>query len=163
MRASARIVDIDHVPRPRPRLIAWIADPKAVSTLAAGSWLVIAQAGFWAFGSPPTSVANELGAVITTTWAVLFILGGVLAVVGALPGWWYLERAGILILSTGLAIYGGVVWYLHYTVPGNRAVQGSVIIALIILSMARYARISGATLDPSRGKHRAQTKVAVAE
>lgn len=134
-----------------PDPLRWVADPKSVSLWAATAWTTITLGGIFAFGSPPTSIATELGPWITTAWAVLFILGGALAIIGALPGWWYVERAGIIILTTGLAVYGSVVWTLHFTTPGNRAVQGSIVLALIALSFARYTRIRGATLDPSRG------------
>ena len=136
-----------------PDPLAWVADPKSVSLWAATAWAITTLGGVFAFGSPPTSIANELGPWITTAWAVLFILGGTLAVAGALPGWWYVERAGIILLATGLAVYDGVIWTLHFTTPGNRAVQGSVVLALIAMSFARYARIRGATLDPGRGPH----------
>lgn len=146
-------VALDPRPQGTGRLTSWIADPKAVSTLAAIAWAFIAYAGFRAFGSPPTSIANELGGIITTGWAALFIIGGLCGVIGALPGWWYLERAGIVILTTGLLVYDAVVWYLHITTPGNRAVQGSIVLGMVALSLARFARISGATLDPTRGPH----------
>lgn len=132
--------------------IEWIADPRAVSALCAAAWLTVTAAGLGALLlGPPSSIASELGPYLTITWAGLYLVGGLLATIGALPGWWYLERAGIALLCVGLAIYDGVVWSLHVTNTGNRAPQGLIVTALILLACARFARITGPALDPARG------------
>ena len=132
--------------------VAWIADPRSVSALSAAAWASVTLAGIGALRyGPPSSIATELGPWLTLAWVWLYITGGALAVIGALPGWWYLERAGITLLVIGLIIYGGVVWTLHHTTPGNRAPQGFIVVALICAAAARFARITGSALDPARG------------
>lgn len=143
-----------HTPTPRVvhPWIEWIADPRAVSALCAAAWAAITAAGIAALAlGPPSSIASELGPYLTIAWAGLYLTGGLLAMVGALPGWWYLERAGIILLVVGLVVYDGVVWALHLTAGGNRAPQGLIVGALVLLSLARFARISGPALDPARG------------
>lgn len=37
---------------------------------------------------PPQTIAGELGPVLATAWALLFLLGGILGMATVLPGWW---------------------------------------------------------------------------
>lgn len=89
--------------------------------------------------TPPQSIAGEVGPLITTIWAALFILGGVVGAVTVLPGWWWVERLLALApIGIGLAIYLAVVVVLHV----QNAQDGSsrlTQVGIIVLAAAPFA------------------------
>lgn len=150
---QSRSVDVVAVPHPKGAF-SWVMDPKAISVLCALAWIFVSAAGFDAVTSQPRIITNELGPIITNIWAVMFVTGGILAVVGALPGWWYLERSGIILLVAGLTVYDATLWYLEtFVIDGHRSIDALIYLAFIFLALARLSRISGATLDPGRGDY----------
>lgn len=49
-----------------------------------------------------------IGQTLITVFGAFILLGGILGALAVLPGIWWLERAGILALGTGLAMYSVV-------------------------------------------------------
>jgi hypothetical protein len=54
---------------------------------------------------PPKSFEGVLGLTLVYIFGSFIFLGGIMSFFAVLPGVWWLERAGILSLITGLGIY----------------------------------------------------------
>ena len=89
--------------------------------------------------------------LLTAIWGSLLLGGGVLGLIGCLPGWWWVERAGVLAAGTGAAIYLVVILSLHASTPGSRLVQAGFVALTLVWLAVRWLRIRGAQLDPMRG------------
>lgn len=157
-------VDVTLNPRPSHPLIAWIAEPRHLTVIFALAYALLTYAGFSALRMPPSSIEGELGPLMVTVWSWLWVIGGLLAVAGALPGWWYVERSGLIVLVTGALIYDATIWTLHVTsTVGNREPNALAVAVLVLMLLARLVQIWGAALDPSRGARRAPATVVDAD
>ena len=132
------------------RLWMMLHEPRVITAAMGVAWLVLTGIGCAALVAPPVSIAHEIGPLLTAIWGSLLLGGGVLGLAGCLPGWWWIERSGILAAGTGTLIYLVVIVNLHAT-PGSRLVQaGFVALALVGLAV-RWLRIRAAQVDPTRG------------
>lgn len=134
-----------------------IAEPRTVTALTALVYTLMAAAGVIAIASPPVRVADELGGALALWWGAILTLGGALGVIGAIPGWWYAERAGLIGVVAGLGMYSAALAHISDATPSSRAVQILAIVSLVVMLVNRWLRIAGATLDPSRGTPSART------
>ncbi|WP_156532908.1 hypothetical protein [Cellulosimicrobium sp. I38E] len=126
-----------------------VQEPKVVTFLHWIAYMVALGVGLSALVDPPSSVAGELGPVLTTIWAGFIILGGVLGVFATLPGVWWLERAAVIACITGLAVWVMVVVTLELTIPdGNRWPQAGALTMLALLLAVRWFRIRRYAYDP---------------
>lgn len=124
---------------------SWVAEPRWVSVLVTIAYANAVGLGLVAAWRPPLVVELEIGPAWTTSWAIGFAVGGALAGAGALPGFRYLERAGLMIIMSACGIYASLV------ARQGMLISGGLAIILAIVLAARTARIWGTTLDPSRG------------
>lgn len=95
---------------------AWlsITEPRHMKVTYLVIYLLTVCIGIATMLSPPQTIDGLVGPIITTIWASLFILGGVIGAVTVLPGWWWVERLlGIAPVMLGLTIYLTVVIVLH--------------------------------------------------
>ena len=86
---------------------------------------------------PPTSISGELGPVLSVSWSVFWLIGGMAGGTSVLPGWWWMERLSIVFMWTGFLIYFYVVFSLHFSSTGSRLTQVGVI---LVASAAGYIR-----------------------
>lgn len=130
-----------------------IQEPPAVTLAWAGLWAVVCITGIVALVHPPAAVEHEAGTVLTTVWACCLTMGGALGVVGAIPGWWWVERAGIIAAGSGLLVYVGTTTILvvEGESPGAWAFHTGMAMIAFTSFAARWIRIWGAQLDPARG------------
>lgn len=138
--------------RPRPHsLWVWVAEPRTVTAVGAAPYPLLLAAGLAGFLAPPAGALAALGhPTLVDLWCTLLVLGGGLGLAGSLPGWWYVERAGLLGAASGLGMYAVAVSQLP-GLPGEVLAARVFLTAALIASLAaRWVRISGATLDPSR-------------
>lgn len=134
------------------RLWYLIHEPRIITAITACYWAVVTAIGVAALTAPPPMIAHQAGPILTTVWACFLLGGGVLGVVGCLPGWWWIERAGIIATGTGAVIYLATVIALHYqAVSGSRLVHAGFILLALISLVIRWLRIRGPQVDPSRG------------
>jgi peptidoglycan/LPS O-acetylase OafA/YrhL len=74
------------------------------------AWLTVAYLLFAATGATAllwtSPSVSQAGRVWARTWAVFFLLGGLLAAYGAWRRRWYAEYAGLPLLVTVWAVYG---------------------------------------------------------
>lgn len=130
----------------------WVKEPRTLTYLSCLAYaLLAALTGLSALLVPPTSITHHLGPLVTTTWGGLILVGGVLAIAGCLPGWWWLERVGIVGISGGLVIYALVVISLNSTSSGNRLPQTGAILVCLVFMAIRWLRVRGAFADPRGG------------
>lgn len=125
------------------RVWSRIHEPRAIAILQATAYLLLGIGGASVFVQAPQTVEGEIGAVSMTVLATMIVTSTTLGIPAALFGWQWLERiisAGV-IMSAGL--YGWIVLSLHLDAPGNRLLQLSFVLAVIIHQAIRLVRIAG--------------------
>lgn len=157
-------VDVTPTPRAAWKWVAWIQEPRHLTVIYALIYVALTYGGWSALQNAPSSIEGQLGPLMVTVWSWLWVIGGLLAALGALPGWWYAERAGLIILITGTLVYDATIWTLHFqSSTGNREPNAIGIGVVSLFALARLIQIWGATLDPSRGPRPEPTTVADAD
>lgn len=144
---------MNHPPSRARSLWALIAEPRIVTVAVTTSHALVAIAGVAGLHAPPATmvIASGTATWLSAAWGLLLIVGGLLGVIGALPGWWYMERAGIIAQVAGLTMYVVPAAHLSITEPtGGRWAFTCLFAAGVGELVVRWLRISGPTLDPSR-------------
>ncbi|MCE0510837.1 hypothetical protein LVJ59_17450 [Microbacterium sp. KKR3/1] len=133
---------------------AWgkVAKPRHVKVIYLVIYALSALIGVVTLVNPPQTIAGEVGPLLTTVWAGLFIVGGVVGTVTVLPGWWWAERLlGIAPILIGLAIYLSVVIVLHWQAletGGSRATQVGIILLAASPFILRFFFIKEYSYEP---------------
>ena len=99
-----------------------IVSPKHMSVAYFGIYIVTVAGGMVSVFIPPVTLHHELGPVLTFVWGSMILVGGMIGLMSVLPGWWWLERLGIILAVTGIGIYFAIVTYLQinsYWAPGS--------------------------------------------
>lgn len=133
------------------RLWYLLHEPRIVTAWTGLTWVVLIGIGTSALLAPPATITHQMGPVLTVVWAVLLLVGGILGLTGCLPGWYWVERVGIILAGTGALMYLAVVLALHYAEPGSRLVQAGFIVFAVAYLGVRWLRIRGPQIDPTRG------------
>ena len=141
----------EHPPWHPHRLWLLLHEPRVITATQSVVWMIWAAIGVAAVLAPPMTIAHEIGPTLTGVWGGMMCLGGILGLIGCVPGWWWVERAGIIGAAAGATTYVFVVLNLHATTPGNRLVQAGFILLAIASLIVRWLRISGLQTDPTRG------------
>ena len=126
------------------RVWSRIHEPRVIAILQACAYLVLGLGGLTVFHTAPQTVEGEIGAVSMTVLATMIVTSTTLGIPSALFGWQWLERiisAGI-IMSAGL--YGWIIVSLQLAGSGNRFLQLSFVLVVIIHQVIRLVRIAGA-------------------
>ena len=131
------------------RLWLKVNEPRVVSVLRFAMYVVLFVGGVAAVTNPPATMESELGQGAVVGLGLLLSFGCLLGAVSALPGMWFIERLGLIAISSALAIYGGVVLHLHLSGSGNRLLHLTIIIALILSQAIRWVRIKDRPYDPA--------------
>lgn len=127
-----------------------IHEPRAVAVVHFFTYTGLFLGGITGLIDPPSSLAGQAGEVTMWLVATMLTVGGALGAVSVLPGWWWLERYGTMLVITGITSYGGLVAVLQFTQPGNRLFQLSIITALLGHIIIRMIRIWERPFDPAR-------------
>lgn len=120
-----------------------IAEPRTIRILQFIIYGCLLYTGIGVLFYPPGSYSR----VVSDGWIVaigLFVTVG--AIVGAsavLPGIWWLERVGVLLLGTGISMYVVVAIIL-----GQSPLGIAVFIAFIMTFIQRWSEIRGSDLAP---------------
>ena len=125
-----------------------IREPRMVSVLRFCMYLTLLLGAVTALISPPRSIEGAVGELAMTGLATLLAFGGTLGAIAALPGTWWLERTAILAVTLALGIYGLVVVSMHLGGEGNRLLQLSIVVGLMLSQAIRWARIRERPYDP---------------
>lgn len=125
------------------RVWSRIHEPRAIAVLQACAYLVLGLGGLTAFHKAPQSVEGEIGAVAMMVLATMITVSTSLGIPSALFGWQWLERitsAGI-IMSAGL--YGWIIVSIQLAGSGNRFLQLSFVLVVLLYQIIRLVRIAG--------------------
>ena len=125
------------------RVWARIHEPRAIAVLQATAYLVLGLGGLTVFHTAPQSVEGEIGVVSMMVLATMITVSTSLGIPAALFGWQWLERitsAGI-IMSAGL--YGWIIVSLQLAGSGNRFLQLSFVLVVLLHQVIRLVRIAG--------------------
>lgn len=122
-----------------------IAEPRVLRLLQFGVYICMTIAGGWLIANPPVSFQSVIGAGLVALFGGFLGLGGLLGAIAVLPGVWWLERAGIIALITGLLIYVTIVVALGSSVTGI-----VVCIAFALQFTIRWTEIRRYDLAPKR-------------
>ena len=125
------------------RVWSRIHEPRAIAILQAGAYLLLGLGGVSVFVQAPQTVEGEIGAVSMTVLATMIVTSTTLGIPSALFGWQWLERitsAGI-IMSAGL--YGWIIVSLQLAGSGNRFLQLSFVLVVLLYQVIRMVRIAG--------------------
>lgn len=137
------------------RLWAMIAEPKHMKLAYLIIYLLTIGIGAVTLISPPQTISGEVGPIITTVWASLFILGGIVGAVAVLPGWWWAERLlGVAPVLLGLGIYLCVATVLHvqgWESGSSRLTQMGIILLASTPFVLRFLVIREYSYEPRRG------------
>lgn len=123
-----------------------IAEPRVVRVVQFGIYLCLLTAGAFVLATPPRSFEGVLGQTLVTVFGLFILIGGALGATAVLPGIWWLERAGILALATGLAMYSVVAITL-----GVSPIGFLIGLAFILTFVQRWMEIRKFQLAPKRG------------
>lgn len=120
-----------------------IAEPRHIRLMQFIVYICMVFAGTGVLTSPPDSFRSVVGIALVYVFGSFLTLGAILGVISVLPGIWWLERAGILAMSTGLLMYMVMVIALGASLAG-------IIIALVLaLTFAqRWFEIKDSQLAP---------------
>lgn len=129
-----------------PRVEPWymrIAEPRIIRLMQFGIYICMLIAGTQILFHPPAQFQNVLGLALAYMFASFIFLGALAGAFAVLPGIWWLERVGLISLTTGLVIYVIVVISLKGSPMG-------IITALAfgLTFLQRYMEIKGPALAP---------------
>lgn len=130
-----------------------LREPRVISAVMGGLYTVLMLGGVAAWIDPPHTFVLEIGETLTRLISVFFIFGGAIGSVSTLMGTWWIERVAVLAIFVGLNIYGALVTFLHFLTPGNRALQLSVIVSLMLTQVVRWMRVTEQPYEPDRSPY----------
>ena len=127
------------------RAFLLIAEPRWVRAIQFVIYALMGAGGMWMLNAPPETFVQALTSPLVVMFALFVVVGSALGLVAVLPGIWWLERAGILALATGLLMYGAL----------GVSLGSSVLVAVLTISFAltlvqRWTQIRGADLAPKK-------------
>lgn len=131
---------------------AWLRvhQPRAISGIYFVIYLILLGGGIAALLQPPTSIEGEIGSTAMFILAGLLTFGGLIGAIAALPGIWWLERTAVTSVALSAAVYGGIVATLQVTESGNRLLQLSFVLTVLLMQAVRWHRIHQRPYDPDR-------------
>lgn len=86
------------------------------------------------FGSTPEEL---IGHTLTITWSGFLITGGVAAAIAVLPGWNFVERWAIGVLSIGIILCSVVVISAPPPITGTRIAIWAIVTAWVVIFALR--------------------------
>lgn len=141
--------------RPRRRFPLYLWDrlhkPPLVSAAATIGYVALAAGGVMSLIHPPSTIQSEVGPLVTAAWSCFALLGGLLGAASAPRGVWWLERVGLISVTTFLLIYGTTIVSLQATSSGSRWMQLGLLVWGAHAVLSRWDRTRGAALDPHGG------------
>jgi len=127
-----------------------IAEPRVVRLIQFVIYVGLFLVGIMILHTVPQSLAEAAGAqAFVVGFGLMLIIGALCGAVAVLPGIWWLERSGLVLLAFGLLIY------LVMVIKLNSSPMGIVVCIILILTFVqRWLEIKGAQLAPLLPKKR---------
>jgi hypothetical protein len=120
-----------------------IAEPRIIRIMLFFVYLFCFWAGILVISNRPEIFLEIIGPDLVFIFGVLITLGSLLGGIAILPGIWWLERVGIILLFTCVMIYVVIIAYRNAT-----PVAGGFSLGFGIFLAARFIEIRGAQLAP---------------
>lgn len=127
------------------RLYTKIAEPRVVRIIHFIIYAFLCIAGTGVLFNPPSAFQGVLGIALVGAIGGFVTIGSGLGLVSVLPGIWWLERAGVIALWTGIGLYILVVFGLR-----GSLVSISLPIVVILTLILRWREIKRYQLAPIR-------------
>lgn len=127
-----------------------IAEPRVIRIVQFFIYALLFIVGMLLITKVPRNLEHAAGGQgFVIAMAIMLTLGSLCAGIAVLPGIWWLERSGLVLLTFGLLIYIVMIDQL------NSSPMGVVICLILILSFVqRWLEIKGAQLAPLLPKKR---------
>lgn len=120
-----------------------IAEPRVLRILQFAIYLFLLWSGGAVLLDNPDNLARIIGESLVTLLGLFIFSGSLLCAVAVLPGIWWLERVGIILLTTSVAMYAVIIHFNHAS-----PVVVAFTLALAVTFGQRWVEISGAQLAP---------------
>jgi hypothetical protein len=131
------------------RALLWlfmkVEEPRVLRVAQFSLYLTLTFLGGVFLSDPPRSYEGVLGVVLAWVFGVSITAGGLFGALAVLPGWWWLERLGIISLWTGLGMYIVVAASLQASSVGL-----GVAVALAIAMLIRWLTVREYQVAPGR-------------
>lgn len=118
------------------------------------SYLMFVGVGVISFISPLPTFTNMVSAVITVSWSVVIVLGGVLGIIGIVQRSPSFEYAGLPLQFTATGVFGVVLIYRAFsgitTSVWGTSVVGMLMMALTFKLLARWFEVGWSVRKFSR-------------
>lgn len=129
------------------RWVVWIAEPRHITVAIAVLHLLGTAAGILgALPDEPITMQDLLNAV----YGIPLALGGVLGVIAALRGWWYMERAALAMEGLAVLMRQALIVSVATTPPLETSSRVLMLAMLQVALIVRWLSIAGPALDPTR-------------
>jgi hypothetical protein len=127
-----------------------IAEPRVIRIIQFFIYALLFLVGVMLLNKVPGNLERAAGGFgFVVAMAIMLTIGSLCAGIAVLPGIWWLERSGLILLGFGLLIYIVMIDQL------NSSPMGIVICLILILSFVqRWIEIKGAQLAPLLPKKR---------
>ncbi|QFG08706.1 hypothetical protein PBI_INGRID_31 [Arthrobacter phage Ingrid] len=127
-----------------------IAEPRVIRIIQFFIYMLLLLVGGLLLSKVPANLERAAGGLgFVVAMAIMIALGALCAGIAVLPGIWWLERSGLVLLTFGLLIYIVMIDQL------NSSPMGVTICLILILSFVqRWLEIKGAQLAPLLPKKR---------
>lgn len=129
-------------------LWASITEPRHLKVVFFTGYCVTILTGLFTLLVPPMSIAGLLGPALTVAWSAFLLMGGFGGALTVFPGWWWAERLSIVLVWTGIGIYGLNIVVLHLTGPGSRLTQLGVLALAALFFLVEWLLIRKYSFEP---------------
>lgn len=122
-----------------------VAEPRVIRIMQFWIYICMGLAGLGVIFSPSERFQEVLSIALVYIFGGFLVVGSALGAIAVLPGIWWLERAGVISLVTGMAIYVVII------VDLGSSAMGIVVALLFGLTFGqRWVEIHGAQLAPKK-------------
>jgi hypothetical protein len=120
-----------------------IAEPRVIRLMLFVIYGLTLWGGIFILAATPEQYVRLIGATLAYIFGSFIVIGSLMSGFAVLPGIWWLERVGIILLATSAAIYAVLLIYL-----GSSFVPVAFTLALAVSFGMRWVEIRGAQLAP---------------
>lgn len=122
-----------------------IAEPRVFRVLQFGIYLCLLYAGVDIYMNTPHSLVDAVGDGHVNMIGIFLAVGSAIGALTVLPGVWFLERVGVILVGAGLTMYLVIVINL-----GTSALGIAVAAAFILTFVQRFLETKGRLLAPKK-------------
>jgi hypothetical protein len=142
-----QFINKTHLHIPFVHIYLMIAEPRVRRLMYFGIYTCLAFAGMGVFFRPPTQIAGILGGyILIWIFGAFIVLGSLLGLGAVLPGIWWLERAALCAIITGITMYAITLLFL-----GASFLVTLLPIIIILICALRWLDIKEYLLAPREG------------